>query len=131
MDPTSTHFNFSLNLFIGYFWNCNWWVALRRGFKWMFWIVKENSYYAYNGVNGTFFGPKSIMLKYSSIMVIKFFGNCTRWIAFKIGQKQLLWILKENSYLAQNEVNWSIIETWVHCYLAPVKGEVGGGWAKN
>ena len=52
---------------------------------------------------GSYLGPKS---------TFKTFVNYTWWQALKSGYIWLFWILKENSYYAQNGVNWSSIRIW-------------------
>ena len=54
------------SMVIRFFWKFIWWQALKIGFsfKWLFWIFKENSYYAGQEGNGSFLGPKSTLSNY-------------------------------------------------------------------
>ena len=90
----------------------------------MFFFFKENSYYAQNRGNGSFWGPESILFNFSlnllirffwntflKILLILFFWNYAEQQAFKSGLKLLFWKFKENSYYAENRVNTSSVRT--------------------
>ena len=127
LDPKSTLLNISINLFIRFFWNCTWWHEIKNNLKWL--II----YYAQNGVNGTFWGRKSLLLylmtgiknwfkmketsyyaqnQHFSKSVHGFFQNYSWW-QVKSGLKGPFCILKENSYYTQNGVNEPVVRTRV------------------
>ena len=66
-----------------------------RPLKRLFWIFKENSYYAKKGV---FWCPKSLFLIFSRNLFIRFFWNCTWYQALEIMQNWLFWSLKKTLY---------------------------------
>ena len=45
LSPKLALMNFSVNLFIRFFWKYIWWYALNSSIKWLFCRVKENSLY--------------------------------------------------------------------------------------
>ena len=134
LDPKSTLLNISINLVIRFFWNCTWWYEIKNNLKWL--II----YYAQNGVNGTFWGRKSLLLylmtgikNWFKVTVFDFEGNlilCPKstlysksvhgffqnyswWQVVKSGLKGPFCILKENSYYTQNGVNEPVVRTRV------------------
>ena len=97
------YFNFSLILFIRFFWNFTWWQALKSGWKWLF-LNNENISYVQNGENSLFLSPKPTLLnfflnlpnwflntfkflfKVKFIKFITFFWNYIQWQALKMGK---------------------------------------------
>ena len=59
LGPKSTFSNFPL--FIGVFLNCIWRLVLKNGLKWLFWILKQNSYYGQKWRKWSFLGSRSTM----------------------------------------------------------------------
>ena len=75
LRPKSSFLNFIQIPLFRFFWNHTWREAFKSDLKWLFWIFKENSYFAKNGVNGSFLYPKSTLLN----QCIMFFCNASRW----------------------------------------------------
>ena len=73
----------------------------------IFWICKENSYYAQNLVNGSILGP-NLTLKFSLNLFISSFWSYTWWLM--IGMKKWFKItvfnfFKESFYYAKDGIN--------------------------
>lgn len=83
------HVNFSLSLFIRFFWKCTWWPALKRSWNDYFGFLRKIFYHAQNRVNALFLDQKSLFLTSSPNL-----WNRTRWQALKNGFKWLFWIFK-------------------------------------
>ena len=82
--PKINTFKFSSNLSIGFSWNCTWWQLIKSVLKGLVWIFKENSYYAKNWWDGSFFGPK-LFFNFSLNLLVIFFCKCAWWKALKVG----------------------------------------------
>ena len=71
LRPKLILFTFSLNLFIRFFWNYNWWQALKSWQK-LFWTLKVKSYYPDNGGKWVkCWVPGSIVTSY--LLLLSFF----------------------------------------------------------
>ena len=83
LDQKSRHLNFSLNFITKSFWSYTWSLTLKSVLMWLFWIMKENSYYVENGQNGSFLDLKSTLLNIPVNLLAKSFWNYTGWQVLK------------------------------------------------
>ena len=84
-DSKSNFLNFSVNLFIIFFWNCTWWLTLKSDKKWVFWIFKENLYFCQVRVNVSFLGINSRLFELSLKLVHYVFLKFCLMTGIKIG----------------------------------------------
>ena len=72
LKPESTLLIFFLNLSIRFFWNSTWWQTLKSRQKWLFWILKINSYFTQNGVNRSSVGTRVPLLLCTCFFCFRF-----------------------------------------------------------
>ena len=75
--PDNQRANFSLNLFIRFFWNCTWLQALMNEQKWLFWIFKGNFDCDQNELKRMNYGRKISTRNLFLNLFFRFFWNCT------------------------------------------------------
>ena len=92
LDLKSILLNFYLKLLNRFFWN------RKSGFKWLFWIFKENSYHAQNWVNGHF-RSQNQHKNFCSFCFSGFLPKERHWI---VGKSVCFSALKEILIYAQN-----------------------------